>query len=329
MKKLEIDELKYNLSNFFSENDVSRIEYEIMKILEKRKKEISTVVKKTENLELIRHFAINKKIAGCTDRTVAYYNNSLIHFEKEVQKNLLEIQADDIKMFLVTKQFRDRISNTGLDNLRRVLSSFYAWLHKEDFIIKNPMLKISKIKSPYKQQPIFTTREITLMTEALKTNREKALFHFLISTGARVGEITVLRKENVNFENNTALVLGKGNKERIIYFNSSTAYYLQEYAKIRDLQAPNAEYFFLSELSPFGRLRISGIEVWVRNLGKKVGVSANPHKFRRTFATNALRKGIKIEEIQRILGHEKLETTLFYAKLDNDDVRYTYGRKME
>ena len=215
-------------------------------------------------------------------------------------------------------------SNTTIDNHRRNLSSFFAWLEAEDYILKSPMLRIHKIKTKKVVKKIISDEDIEILRDNCKDIRDLAIIDLLYSTGIRVGELVNLNKDDVDFENRECIVIGKGNKERTVYFDARTKLHLMNYLKSRK---DNNPALFVSLDKPYDRLNISGVEVRLRKLGRSLGLEkVHPHKFRRTMATRAIDKGMPIEQVQQLLGHNQIDTTMCYAKVMDENVKYAHRK---
>lgn len=290
--------------------------------IEKRSTEIA--VYEGDSIEkYLQMFLINKRVAGRTDRTLKHYKNSLTDFFSHVNKNPKEVTSDDIKLFLATKDVRNGISKASQRNLLRVISSFYAWMVKEEHILKNPMNKVDEIKVPKVKKKAFTEIELEIMRKNLKNARDKAIFEVLLSTWCRVSEIEGINIKDINSDNSVD-VLGKGQKVRRVYLNAKAQVALNDYLNSRTDDNPA---LFVSLDKPHDRLLTSRIEQFMRELGKKSEVeNVHPHRFRRTGATFALRKGMPIEQVSRLLGHESIETTQIYLDLNEEDTMMSHRR---
>jgi len=284
-------------------------------------------------IDYVKKFLNCKRVEGCSERSMIYYNYVLTDIVKymidivKYKKELIDITTDEIREYLFYLRDSRKNSMTTLDNVRRVLNSFYCWAEDEDYIIKSPMRKIHKIKTEKIIKEAYTEEMILKILETCPTIRDKAMVHFLLSTGVRVGELVRLNKNDINWEDKEIKVFGKGNKERIVYFNHKTAKYLQRYLKSRKDDSPA---LFVTERSPWNRMNIGGVEHRIRQLGIKAGLkNVYPHRFRRTFATMAIDKGMPIEQVQTLLGHEEIKTTQRYAMVKQKNVKIGYKRYME
>ena len=296
---------------------------------------------KEENRSIIETFLSNKKLEGLSPRTISYYGNTLNDFINYMDKPLSDITTDNIREFFTHVQSRNNCSNATLDNIRRNLSSFFNTISNEGYIQTNPMARIKKIKSTKQVKKPFTDLEIEKMRNELNKKPEKtklqqyekiqkqALFELLLSSGIRLGECVQLNKSDIDLDDRTFIVLGKGNKERVCYFSAKCQFYLDKLINFQYAGRTRK----LADLGPLfvnvkrcNRLGQNAIERQIRELGAKCGVKAHPHKFRRTFATNLVNKGVPIEQIKELMGHANIDTTLIYAIVDKDQIRYNHTK---
>ena len=277
------------------------------------------------NFDLIEEFIDAKRVEGCSERTLKEYRISAVKLVNYYQdKTLRKITTDDVRNFLMNYQGINNCSNTTIDNHRRNLSSFFAWLEAEDYILKSPMLRIHKIKTKKVVKKIISDEDIEILRDNCKDIRDLAIIDLLYSTGIRVGELVNLNKEDIDFENRECIVIGKGNKERTVYFDAKTKLHLMNYLKVRK---DNNPALFVSLDKPYDRLNISGVEVRLRKLGRSLGLDKiHPHKFRRSMATRAIDKGMPIEQVQQLLGHNQIDTTMCYAKVMDENVKYAHRK---
>lgn len=286
--------------------------------------EIKKIEELEENKKLIDLFLSSKKIEGCSNRTIKYYEEIINKFISEFDKSIKNIDTDNIRQYLSEYKELSNCSSITIDNLRRVLSSFFSWLEDEDYIIKSPVRRIHKIKTATIVKETLTDENIEKLRDECENIRDLCLIELLISTGMRVGEIVNLNKNDINFEERSCIVLGKGNKQREVYFDAKTKLHLQNYlSKREDIN----KALFVSMRKPHQRLSISGIELIVRNIGLNSKINnVHPHKFRRTLATMAIDKGMPIEQVQKLLGHVKIETTMHYAMVNQSNVKLSHRR---
>lgn len=278
-----------------------------------------------DNLNYIDKFLSAKKVEGCSLKTINYYSNIILKMVNSIAKSIKDITTEDLRNYLSSYKEKYNSNLTTIDNMRRIFSSFFSWLEDENFIVKSPARRIHKVKTAKVIKATFTDENFEKMRDLCKNDiRNLALVELLLSTGMRVGELVNLNIEDVNFEDRTCVVLGKGNKQREVYFDAKTKLHLQQYLKIRN-DSENA--LFVSKNKPHRRLSISGIELIIRNIGKNVNIeNAYPHKFRRTLATMAIDKGMPIEQVQKLLGHVKIETTMHYAMVNQNNVKISHRK---
>ncbi len=277
-----------------------------------------------QNIQLINLFVAAKRIEGCSEKTIKYYANTLTKMVESVQKNICEINTNDLRSYLSTYQSTRKCSKATLDNVRRIMSSFFAWLEDEDYIAKSPVRRIHKVKTTQIVKETFSDENLELLRGSCTHPRDRALLELLVSTGIRVGELVRLNKSDVNFNERECVVLGKGDKERPVYFDARTKIHLEQYLESRTDDSPA---LFVSLNEPHSRLTIAGVEHFLHRLGGAAKVkNVHPHKFRRTMATMAIAKGMPIEQVQKLLGHSKIDTTLHYAIVNQTNVKNAYNQ---
>jgi site-specific recombinase XerD len=286
-------------------------------ILSEKSKDISG-----ENL--VESFLSAKKIEGCSEKTLKYYYATIQSMLDEIKKDVKHIVTDDIRCYLTEYQANKKSSKTTIDNIRRILSSFFSWLEDEDYILKSPVRRIHKVKTGTNIKETYSDEALEIMRDNCVELRDLAIIDMLASTGMRVGEMVLLNREDVDFNERECVVFGKGNKERIVYFDARTKIHLQNYLSKRK---DNNPALFVSLKAPYDRLKIGGVEVRLRNFGKQLGLNkVHPHKFRRTLATMAIDKGMPIEQLQKLLGHSKIDTTLQYAMVKQSNVKIAHRK---
>ncbi len=291
---------------------------------------ISRLINRTEtiseltNFNYLEMFLNAKKIEGCSERTLAYYETTIRKLLVDFTEPIRKITTDDIRGYLSNYQEINNCSKTTIDNIRRNISSFFTWLEEEDYIIKSPMRRIHKIKTVKMVKEIISDEEIEKLRDRCDSLRDLAMIDLLYSTGIRVGELVRLNIEDINFEERECVVLGKGDKERKVYFDAKTKIHLQGYINSR---SDNNEALFVSLDAPYDRLKISGVEIRLRSLGRELGIGRiHPHKFRRTMATRAIDKGMPIEQVQKLLGHSQIDTTMHYAIVNQSNVKVSHRK---
>ena len=277
-----------------------------------------------ENKNMIDSFISSKQVEGCSERTIKYYKEIIEKFVNGFDKSIKQISTNEIRNYLSNYKENSSCGSTTIDNIRRVLSSFFSWLEDEDYIIKSPVRRIHKIKTAVVVKEVLTDENLERLRDECENIRDLSLIELLISTGMRVGELVNLNINSLNFEDRSCIVLGKGNKEREVYFDAKTKLHLKEYISKRN---DSNDALFVSMREPHPRLSISGIELIIRTLGINSNISkVHPHKFRRTLATMAIDKGMPVEQVQKLLGHVKIETTMNYALVNQSNVKISHRR---
>ncbi len=286
--------------------------------------ETDQIKEKETNSELLDMFISAKRVEGCSEKTLKYYQASIMRLFSTVDIPAIRMRTDDLRGYLSEYQQTSQCSKSNIDNIRRILSSFFAWLEDENYILKSPVRRIHKIKSNQPVKETYTDESLEIMRDQCGCLRDLALIDLLSSTGMRVGELVRLNRSDIDFENRECVVFGKGSKERPVYFDARTKIHLKNYLDSRTDENPA---LFVSLIQPFKRLEISGVEIRLRNLGKKLGITkVHPHKFRRTLATRAIDKGMPIEQVQRLLGHAKIDTTMQYAMVNQNNVKISHRK---
>ena len=277
-----------------------------------------------DTTDYAKMFIAAKRIEGCSERTLNYYETTIKTTIDKLSKKVNSIETGDLRNYLSEYQAKNNCSKVTIDNVRRILSSFFAWLEDEDYIMKSPVRRIHKVKATQTVKETYTDEELEEMRDACVEIRDLAMVDFLASTGVRVGELVNLDRVDVDMQERSCVVLGKGGKEREVYFDARTKIHLQNYLNSR---IDNNPALFVSLLRPYDRLKISGIEIRLRELGKRINIKKiHPHKFRRTMATKAIDKGMPIEQVQVLLGHRKIDTTLQYAMVNQNNVRNSHKK---
>ena len=276
------------------------------------------------NQEYLKMFIEAKQIEGCSARTLQYYQVTIEHLLKNIDTVIRKITTDEIRTYLAEYQQRNNCSKVTVDNVRRNISSFFSWLEEEDYILKSPMRRIHKIKTKQPVKEIISDEMIERLRDNCRCSRDLAMIDLLYSTGIRVGELVGLNISDIDFEERECVVYGKGDKERRVYFDAKAKLHLQNYINSRTDTNPA---LFVTLDSPYERLKFSGVEIRVRELGRKLNIEKiHPHKFRRTMATRAIDKGMPIEQVQKILGHSQIGTTMQYAIVNQNNVKTSHRR---
>ena len=282
------------------------------------------LIQSETNQTLKEEFLSAKQVEGCSERSVNYYSSTLDNLIKALEKPFNQIETEDLRVYLSEYQKKNDASKQTIDNIRRILSSFFTWLEDEDYILKSPVRRIHKIKTMKQVKETYSDEALERLRDNCKTIRDLALIDMLASTGMRVGELVKLNRVDVDFVNRECVVLGKGSKERVVYFDARTKLHLQNYLISR---TDDNEALFVSLLEPHNRLEIAGIEIMLRKLGRSLEINkVHPHKFRRTLATRAIDKGMPIEQVQKLLGHQKIDTTMEYAIVDQQNVKNSHKK---
>lgn len=279
---------------------------------------------KLDSDSLLAAFITAKRLEGCSEKTLAYYQKSIEAVLQAIGKEVRQITTDDLRAYLTRYQATNGVSKVTIDNVRRNLSSFFAWLEDEDFIIKSPVRRIRRIKTAKVVKETYSDENLEVMRDRCTNERDLALIDLLASSGMRAGELVKLNRADVDFEERECIVLGKGSKERYVYFDARAKIHLQNYLAARQDDNPA---LFVSLRAPYRRLQIGGLEIRLRQLGKRLNLpKVYPHKFRRTMATAAIDKGMPVEQLQKLLGHERIDTTMHYAMVKQQNVKTAHRK---
>lgn len=288
--------------------------------------EISSKVEETEDdsQKLIDAFVYAKRIEGCSEKTLKYYRTTIEAMTEVINKGVRHMQTDDLRAYLTEYQEKHGSSRVTIDNIRRILSSFFSWLEDEDHILKSPVRRIHKVKTATNIKETYTDEELEKMRDNCVELRDLAIVDMLASTGMRIGEMVLLNKVDINFNERECVVFGKGDKERVVYFDARTKIHLQNYINSR---SDNDPALFVTLRAPHTRIKIGGIESRLREIGRSLEIEkVHPHKFRRTLATMAIDKGMPIEQLQQLLGHKRIDTTLQYAMVKQSNVKQAHRK---
>lgn len=289
-----------------------------------RKADTITEDANAENERLTGAFLSAKRIEGCSEKSLSYYRKTIETMSEKIGKGITHITTNDLRSYLTDYQAERKSSKVTIDNIRRILSSFFSWLEDEDYILKSPVRRIHKVKTAVTIKETYTDEALETMRDHCDSLRDLALIDMLASTGMRVGELVLLNRDDINFEERECVVFGKGSKERMVYFDARTKIHLQNYLAQRT-DSNNA--LFVSQKAPYERLQIGGVELRLRELGKRLALPrVHPHKFRRTLATMAIDKGMPVEQLQRLLGHQRIDTTLQYAMVKQSNVKIAHRK---
>ena len=322
MKKEIITEVLQRMLPYLNNQQLDQLKSTVDSVLTKY--EIADVSNIQPSEELTSKFIEAKRIEGCSEKTLNYYQKTIADMLSSVRKEAMHITTEDLRKYLTNYQEKKNISKVTVDNIRRILSSFFSWLEDEDYVLKSPIRRIHKVKTASTVKETYTDEALEQMRDGCSELRDLAMIDILASTGMRVGEMVLLNRNDINFNERECVVLGKGNKQRIVYFDARAKIHLQNYLGSR---TDNDEALFVTLKSPHTRLTIGGVEVRIRELGKSLGMNkVHPHKFRRTLATVAIDKGMPIEQLQQLLGHKRIDTTLQYAMVKQSNVKNAHRK---
>ncbi|EGD38040.1 Tyrosine recombinase XerC [Streptococcus sanguinis] len=286
--------------------------------------EIKSANEQKSNSKLLELFISAKRIEGCSEKSLKYYKIVIENMLTSLKTAIRDLTTGDLRTYLAHYQQERKSSKVTIDNMRRIFSSFFGWLEDEDYILKSPVRRIHKIKTDKTIKETFSDEGLELLRDACDEIRDLAMIDLLASTGMRVGELVRLNREDINFYERECLVFGKGNSERIVYFDARTKIHLINYLDNRQDDNPA---LFVSLSFPYNRLLIGGVETRLRQIGEKADLNkVHPHKFRRTLATRAIDKGMPIEQVQHLLGHVKIDTTMHYAMVNQANVKNSHRK---
>ena len=320
MKQSTADRIVQGMLPFLNNEQLRQLQ----RVLERTLCEDESMEKCQDNTELMEAFLAAKRVEGCSQKSLKYYRSTINAMLDTVGKQVQEIVTGDLRTYLTAYQKEKSSSKVTIDNIRRILSSFFSWLEDEDYILKSPVRRIHKVKTASNIKETYSDETLELMRDSCTEMRDLAMIDLLASTGMRVGEMVLLNREDIDFNERECAVFGKGDKERMVYFDARTKLHLQSYL---DSRTDENAALFVSLKAPHSRLTIGGVETRLRELGKRLGVSkVHPHKFRRTLATMAIDKGMPIEQLQQLLGHKRIDTTLQYAMVKQSNVKLAHRK---
>lgn len=327
MKQQLINNITQGMLRWLNNSQLAQLQKVLEKeiaLVEISKSELPEQATEQNNQKLIELFLASKRVEGCSEKSLKYYKVTIETMFKTIKKHVREVSTDDLRGYLTEYQSEKNSSRVTIDNIRRILSSYFSWLEDEDYILKSPVRRIHKVKSATTVKETYTDEALEKMRDNCSNLRDLALIDMLASTGMRVGELVLLNQEDINFVERECVVFGKGDKERIVYFDARTKIHLQNYLNSR---ADKNNALFVSLKAPYERLKIGGIEVRLREMGKRLDIpKMHPHKFRRTLATIAIDKGMPVEQLQRLLGHQRIDTTMKYAMAKQSNVKLAYKK---
>lgn len=316
-----INEIKHELESELTPKQLNKV----TEVLSQKLLQVPELnAESADEQDFLKLFISAKRVEGCSDKTLRYYESTIRNMLDELNKNARSISTEALRQYLDQYQQKGNVSKVTLDNVRRILSSFYSWLEDENYIIKSPVRRIHKVKAGKTVKETYSDESLELMRDQCDNVRDLALIDLLSSTGIRVGELVKLNRADIDFEHRECVVFGKGEKERRVYFDARTKIHLQKYL---DERTDDNEALFVTLQKPHDRLLISGVEIRLRKIGKELNLhKVHPHKFRRTLATVAIDKGMPIEQVQSLLGHQSIDTTLQYAMVNQANVKNSYRK---
>lgn len=324
MKKQFITEVQQRMLSHLNNEQLQHLQEALEYCL--RGIEISAVdqLHDKEQPDMVATFISAKRIEGCSEKTLAYYSKTISAMIETIGKTVQQITTEDLRQYLTEYQIKRKSSKVTIDNIRRILASFYSWLEDEDYIIKSPVRRIHKVKTAKLVKDTYTDETLELMRDNCDSLRDLAIIDLLASSGMRIGEMVALNRDDINFNERECVVFGKGNRERLVYFDARTKIHLQNYLDGRTDSNPA---LFVTLRAPFKRIQIGGVELRLRELGHRLSIpKVHPHKFRRTLATSAIDKGMPIEQVQQLLGHQKIDTTMHYAMVKQQNVKLAHRK---
>ncbi len=324
MKEQLIAEIQRNMLSALNNEQLMKLRSVLEDALHGLSISVEASQSKSGEQDVAEAFIVAKRIEGCSEKTLSYYRKTIESMVSGIGKTPQQITTDDLRKYLINYQIERRSGKVTIDNIRRILSSFFSWLEDEDFILKSPVRRIHKVKTAKVVKDTYTDEALELMRDNCETVRDLAIIDLLASSGMRVGEMVTLNQDDINFNERECVAFGKGNKERLVYFDARTKIHLQNYLESRTDCNPA---LFVSLKAPYERLMIGGVETMLRKLGKRLGLQkVHPHKFRRTLATSAIDKGMPIEQVQQLLGHQKIDTTMHYAMVKQQNVKLAHRK---
>ena len=324
MKEQLITEVQQQLLPYLDNEQLHRLRAALEHCLHGAKIVLADQPQEQEQPDMISAFIAAKRIEGCSEKTLSYYGKTIESMVAEIGKPVQKIITDDIRQYLTAYQIQRKSSKVTIDNIRRILATFYSWLEDEDYIVKSPVRRIHKVKTAKVIKDTYTDEALELMRDHCDSLRDLAVIDLLASSGMRVGEMVLLNRDDINFNDRECVVFGKGNKERLVYFDARTKIHLQNYL---DSRVDSNPALFVTLRAPYDRLQIGGVEMRLRQLGRRLSIpKVHPHKFRRTLATSAIDKGMPIEQVQQLLGHQKIDTTMHYAMAKQQNVKLAHRK---
>jgi len=320
MKKQLIQEVQRQMLPFLNNAQLKQLQSVLEGVLSGVELSYSAGMVESAKVDTVVCFINAKRIEGCSEKTLSYYRQTIVSMLSGIDKEPQEIVTEDLRKYLTEYQTNRKSSKVTIDNIRRILSSYFSWLEDEDYIVKSPVRRIHKVKTAKVIKETYTDEALEIMRDNCCNVRDLAMIDLLASSGMRVGEMVALNRDDINFNERECVVFGKGSKERIVYFDARTKIHLQNYLESRTA-------LLVSLTAPHDRLQIGGVERRLRELGKRLNLPrVHPHKFRRTLATSAIDKGMPIEQVQQLLGHQKIDTTMHYAMVKQQNVKLAHRK---
>ena len=324
MKEQLIQEVQRQMLPYLNNAQLKQLQGVLEGVLSGVELSHSAGMVESAKVDTVACFINAKRIEGCSEKTLSYYRQTIMSMLSGIDKEPQEIATEDLRKYLTEYQANRKSSKVTIDNIRRILSSYFSWLEDEDYLVKSPVRRIHKVKTAKLVKDTYTDEALELMRDSCTTTRDLAIIDLLASSGMRVGEMVMLNREDIDFNERECVVIGKGNKERLVYFDARTKIHLQNYLNERTDANPA---LFVSLKAPHDRLMIGGVEARLRELGKRLSLpKVHPHKFRRTLATSAIDKGMPIEQVQQLLGHQNIDTTMHYAMVKQQNVKLAHRK---
>lgn len=318
------NQIRNEMQNVLNWPQIRKLNDALKRVLSNYTFNAETVSPEATDEELVSLFLSAKQVEGCSQKTLNYYENTITLAISTINKPATHICTDDLRGYLSEYKKSRQSSKITIDNIRRILSSFYSWLEDEDYVVKSPVRRIRKIKTGRTFKETFTDEHLELLRDSCASSRDRAIIEILSSTGMRVGEMVKLNIDDIDFQERECIVYGKGDSERKVYFDARTKIHLKNYLNCRTDHNPA---LFVSVKKPHNRLKIGGIESIVKQIGSKSKIeNVHPHKFRRTLATRAIDRGMPIEQVQHLLGHVRIDTTMQYAMVNQSNVKISHRR---
>lgn len=324
MKEQLIQEVQRQMLPFLNNAQLKQLQSVLEGVLSGVELSHSAGMVESAKVDTVVCFINAKRIEGCSEKTLSYYRQTIVSMLSGIDKEPQEIVTEDLRKYLTEYQANRKSNKVTIDNIRRILSSYFSWLEDEDYIVKSPVRRIHKVKTAKVIKETYTDEALEIMRDNCCNVRDLAMIDLLASSGMRVGEMVALNRDDINFNERECVVFGKGSKERIVYFDARTKIHLQNYLESR---TDICSALFVSLTAPHDRLQIGGVERRLRELGKRLNLPrVHPHKFRRTLATSAIDKGMPIEQVQQLLGHQKIDTTMHYAMVKQQNVKLAHRK---